>query len=354
MHPASFQHRLGNGQVECRLCNHYCRLNQGETGLCRVRRNLDGSLIALSYGQVAAIVAAPMENKYLFHFLPGTTTLSPAMAGCNFHCGFCINWRLSQGPIPGSQQNLSPRQVVDLALEKGAHSIAFTYTEPTISLEYARDIAQLAHQANLTVTAKSNGYMGREVLEDMSTWIDAINVDLRSSSSEAHARVIGTRLEPIMTNLKTMRQLGLWLEITTLIIPEFNDGHQQLEDTARFIAQELGRDTPWHLLRFYPANKMLDRSPTSQATLQLAVGIGKSAGLEYVYNKDVYRGAMLNTLCPQCRLLVLERNGLKLEKNHLIGGCCPNCGYRLPGVWHITPTTHSTAHPNREAVQDVR
>ena len=332
MRQGLFTQTLEGGKVECRLCAHYCRLRPGQTGLCQVRHNVGGELLTSAYGRPVLSGIEPIEKKYLFHVFPGSRTLSLGTPGCNLGCKYCINWRVSQRGIDGSEEEITPACIVDDAVSQQVDCIAFTYTEPTIFFEYAQDIAQLAHRAGLLVVAKSNGYMTADVLQEMACWLDAINIDLKGWRNEMHRRVVGGELEPVLNNLRMTRRLGLWLEVTTLIVPGLNDEPDDLENIARFIANELGPDTPWHLLRFYPHYKMLDQMVTSQATLQRAAEAGQKAGLHYIYCKELQQGQMLHTRCPHCQTIAVERKGYSLKSNHVRQGHCEQCGHPIAGV----------------------
>jgi pyruvate formate lyase activating enzyme len=332
MQPALFYEPLGDGTVECRLCMHYCRLRPGETGLCRVRHNRGGRLFTSSSGRPVLLGLEPIEKKYLFHAFPGSTTLSLGTAGCNLSCAYCINWRVSQSGTDAATPEVAPEEVVARALAGGARSIAFTYTEPTIFIEYAADIARCARRHGLAVVAKSNGIMAPDVLREMASWLDAINIDLKAWRNDEYRGTVGGDLGPVLANLRLAARLGLWLEVATLIVPGCSDAADDLAGMAQFIAMELGPETPWHLLRFYPHYQMLDRPVTSEAQLQQAVAAARSAGLRHVYTKELARGEMLHTVCPGCRAVVVRRQGYRVAAADLPGGCCGSCGRRLPGV----------------------
>ncbi|HEY4387585.1 MAG TPA: AmmeMemoRadiSam system radical SAM enzyme [Ktedonobacteraceae bacterium] len=331
MHQALFAQALDGDNVECRLCAHYCHLKPGQTGVCQVRHNSAGALVTSAYGRPVLLAVEPIEKKFFFHVAPGSQTLSLGTAGCNLRCKYCINWRVSQRGADEAEAEVTPAHIVDDALARQVDCIAFTYTEPTIFFEYAQDIARLAQQHGLTVVAKSNGYMTPDVLREMASWLHAINIDLKGWESGAHQRVVGGQLKPILDNLRLAAHLGLWLEVTTLLVPGLSQNTDDLDTMARFIAQELGPDTPWHLLRFYPHYKMLDQAVTSQALLQRAVESGQKAGLRYIYCKELERGRMLHTYCPHCHALMIERKGYSLVSNNLRDGCCGACGYAVQG-----------------------
>lgn len=341
MRPATFFQKRANGQVECRLCAHYCRLDPGQTGACHVRHNLAGELLTSAYGRPVMIGVEPIEKKYLFHVLPGSQTLSLGTAGCNLGCQYCINWRVSQRGSTADEPEVSPAAVVERALAEQAACIAFTYTEPTIFFEYARDIARLARPAGLAVVAKSNGYMAPAVLADMADWLDAINIDLKGWHTGAYRKVMKGDLAPVLENLKLARRLGLWVEVSTLVTPGLNADAGSLAGMAGFIVDTLGPETPWHVQRFFPNYQMLSQPAASQTQLQLAVECGQRAGLRYVYTKDLWHGRLFNTACPGCQTVVIERAGYQVVANHLREGRCSGCGHAIPGVGLAGHREHS-------------
>jgi pyruvate formate lyase activating enzyme len=344
-----FYETIEHGQIECTLCAHYCRLRPGQTGLCQVRHNVDGTLVTSSYGRPVIMAVEPIEKKYLFHVFPGCQTLSLGTPGCNLGCKYCINWRVSQRGVSGAEPEISPQEVVDRAVALNVDCIAFTYTEPTIFIEYAVEIAQLARAAGLAVVAKSNGYMTPAALAYLAPWLDAINIDLKGWHSEQHHKVVGGALQPVLENLKLAVRLGIWLEVTTLIVPGLSDDAADLDHMAQFIASELGQDTPWHLLRFYPNYQMRDRPATSQDQLQLAVESGQRAGLHYMYTKELSRGEMLNTICPRCQIVAIERVSYRLVSNNLQKGHCAECGQAIVGVGLHRQSTESLVSTEVEA-----
>ncbi len=332
MHPALFSRPLDRRRVECRLCALRCRLDPGQTGPCRVRHNRDGRLLTSAWGRPVAMAVEPIEKKYLFHVLPGSLTLSLGTAGCNLGCDSCINWRVSQTGNTDEERLVPPAAVVEQACELGVRTIALSYTEPTVFFEYAEEIALRARRAGLAVVAKSNGLMTPPVLERMAGWLDAVNIDLKGWREEPHRRLVGGPLAPVLDNLRRARRLGLWLEVSTLLVPGLADAAEDLEAIAGFLAAELGADTPWHLLRFFPNYRMQDEPATPQSTLERAAEIGEKAGLRFVYSKDLHRGQRLHTRCPCCRSVAVERTGLRLSALHLEDGGCRRCGQPLPGV----------------------
>lgn len=333
MHPAKLWKALSDHRVQCRLCNHYCVLRNDERGRCGVRLARDDALHTLVFERVAAIHLDPVEKKPLFHFHPGHMTFSLGTMGCNLACSFCQNFSLSQPPREGGEilgQPATPRQLVDAALANGARSISYTYSEPTIFYELMEETARLARQEGLLNIIVSNGFMSPECLEALALLIDAANIDLKAFTETFYHDICGARLAPVLENLKTMRRLGWWLEVTTLLIPHANDGPEELQAMAAFIRDELGPQTPWHLSRFHPTWRMTDRGPTPLETLERAWSIGREAGLQHVYVGNVPGHNGNNTYCPQCGTLLIERKGFQVVKEL---DTCPDCGARPAGRW---------------------
>lgn len=322
------------GQVRCNLCAHRCLIAEGKRGICHVRENRGGTLYTLVYGRTIAQHVDPVEKKPLFHFHPGTTAYSMATPGCNFQCRWCQNWEISQ--VPNNReletgQKASPEQIVAAAQQANCTSIAYTYTEPTIFFEYAYDTARLASDAGLANIFITNGYMTEEMLERFAPYLDAVNVDLKAFREETYRKYVGARLEPVLSSLRAIRRLGIWLEVTTLVIPGINDDPMELRDAASFVAGELGVDTPWHISRFFPAYKMTQVPPTPVSKLQEAREIGLEAGLRYVYLGNVHGGE--DTLCRNCGSLLIRRSTYQILENRIpVGGRCPDCGIEVNGI----------------------
>ena len=286
MHEALLYEKLNEGKVKCGLCNHRCIINDNKKGICGVRENKDGKLYTLVYGRVIAENVDPIEKKPLYNFLPGTQSLSIATVGCNFRCLHCQNADISQSlSIKG--KDLFPEEVIQHALDNNCPSISYTYTEPTIFLEYALDCMKLAHQKGLKNVWVSNGYMTKEALDLVTPYLDAINVDLKAFTEEFYQEVCGARLEPVLENLRDIKGRGIHLEVATLIIPGKNDSEKELKAIAGFIKKELGEDVPWHVSRFFPYYKMNDVPSTPVEKIERAVEIGKKAGLKHVYAGNV-------------------------------------------------------------------
>ncbi|MCL2218743.1 MAG: AmmeMemoRadiSam system radical SAM enzyme [Chitinispirillia bacterium] len=281
--------------VVCNLCSHRCRLNSNQYGRCHVRVNDGGALRTLVYGRVIAEHVDPIEKKPLYHFLPSSATFSIAAPGCNFRCSFCQNWSISQAAglraddsgIKDYGSALPPQKVVEAAIKRRCESVSFTYTEPTVFFEYALDTAKIAKEAGLKTVFVSNGYMTPECLDMTGPYLDACNIDLKSFSNDFYQKHCGATLPPVLESLKKIKAMGIWLEVTTLVIPGENDSEEELAEIARFINNELGSDTPWHVSRFFPRYKMPDHPVTPLPTIETAVKAGKGAGLRYVYAGNV-------------------------------------------------------------------
>ncbi len=324
---------LEGGKAGCRLCAHRCVVGPGRRGVCGVRENRAGRLETLVYGEVVAAHVDPIEKKPLYHFLPGSKALSVATAGCNFRCGFCQNWQISQAPrregggIAG--EPFPPAAVVRAALDQGCRSVSYTYTEPTVFFEYAYDTAGLAREAGLRNSFVTNGYMTPEALEAIAPRLDAANVDLKAFSDETYKKVCGARLEPVLASIRRMRGLGIWVEVTTLVVPGLNDGADELEAIARFIAS-VGPDVPWHVSRFHPDYEYTGAPATPVATLRAAADAGRRAGLRHVYVGNL-PGEPEDTRCASCGLALIRRRGFAVVENVLRDSRCPRCGEPLAG-----------------------
>jgi pyruvate formate lyase activating enzyme len=335
---AMLYEKLDGQTVRCELCGHKCVIAAGKYGLCRVRENVAGMLKSHSYGAIVATNVDPIEKKPLFHVLPGSRSMSIAAAGCNFQCEFCQNWQISQAPRGGrliQGQAVSPTQIVTAAKSYDCASISYTYTEPTVFFELAYDTARLAHKERLLNCFVSNGYMTPLAVRTIRPYLDAINVDLKAFRDETYQRVMKARLEPVLTCLRELVSAGIWVEVTTLIVPGMNDSQGELRDIANFIARDLKPSVPWHVSRFHGDYRMTSLASTPMETLELACRIGREAGLEYVYCGNVPGHESESTHCPRCRQGLIEREGFTVRANLLKDGACPNCGRHAEGVWSI-------------------
>ena len=323
--------------LRCSLCSHHCLIAAGQRGLCRVRENQDGKLYSLVYGQVAAEAADPVEKKPLYHFLPGSRTWSIATQGCNFSCKHCQNHSLSQ--LARRQEPMgrrrSAQEVVAMAQAAGCRSISYTYSEPAIFFEFAEDCALAAKEQGLANIFVSNGYMSEQAAERAAgagKWLDAANIDIKAFSGKFYRDICGAKLAPVLETVQRLHGLGVWLEITTLIIPGLNDSAEELRGLAKFIAG-LSPDIPWHLSAFHPAYKLMDVPRTPVAALLRARDIGQSAGLRYVYLGNVLLSGAGDTFCPDCGEVLAIRSRLG-EKKAKLASQCPSCGRAIAGRWN--------------------
>ncbi|MEA3403858.1 MAG: AmmeMemoRadiSam system radical SAM enzyme [Armatimonadota bacterium] len=322
-----------SGRVRCGLCGHRCVIEEGARGICRVRENRGGVLYTLVYGSIVAEHPNPVELKPLHHFHPGTSQHSIATPGCNFRCPWCQNAEISRAPArrrPAGTARTAD-QIVKAALERHCQAISYTFTEPTIFFEFAKDTAELARAEGLANTFVTNGYMTPGALEMAAGWLDAANVDLKAFSDETYRRYPRARLQPVLDTLSAMVARGIWVEVTTLVIPGVNDQPGELRELAGFIAGELGPEVPWHVNRFHPAHELADRPPTPLQTLERARDIGRDAGLRYVYVGNV--PGEQNTHCQTCGELLVRRARFGLVENRVAAGArCPSCGTPVAGV----------------------
>jgi len=332
---ARFYEKRGNSKVSCRLCPHTCLISEGGTGICGVRQNRGGTLFSLVYDKVIAEHIDPIEKKPLYHFLPGSRSYSIATAGCNFTCRHCQNADISQLPRHGAAiagRQRSPENIAAAALASGCASIACTYTEPTIYFELAFETAKCAAQKGLKNVFVSNGYINPEPLTAISPFLHGANIDLKGFSEDFYHRVCGAKLQPVLDAIELYKKLGIWIEITTLVIPGLNDSPGMLSSIASFIAG-VGVDIPWHVTAFHPTYLMLDKPPTPVQTLLLARDIGLKAGLRYVYTGNIPGLEGENTCCPSCGEAVIRRSGFSITHNGLEQGHCPLCHCRCDGVF---------------------
>ncbi|MGC8849316.1 MAG: AmmeMemoRadiSam system radical SAM enzyme [Candidatus Bathyarchaeia archaeon] len=332
---ARFYDVTGDKLVKCNLCSHRCVIQPSKKGVCAVRENRDGRLYTLVYGRLIARAVDPVEKKPLFHFYPGSKAYSIATVGCNFRCKNCQNYDISQLPRETSRvvgDRIAPEEVVEDAKRHGCRSIAYTYTEPTIFYEYAYDVAKLASREGIKNIFVTNGYITEEALRGIKPYLDAANIDLKSFNDSFYRRICGARLEPVLEAIKLYRELGIWIEITTLIIPGLNDSEEELRRIASFIKEELDPGVPWHVSRFYPMYMLLDLPQTPLETIHKARRIGLEAGLHYVYEGNV-PGEGEHTICPGCGETLIKRVGYHVLENKLMDSSCPRCGLKVEGHW---------------------
>lgn len=342
--PGELVEQLDEGAVRCTACAHRCLIKPGRRGICKVRFNHEGEL-RVPWGYVAALQIDPIEKKPFNHFLPGSDALTFGMLGCDFHCDFCQNWLSSQAlrdPAADASlryiQRVSPEQIVQYALRGGAQAVVSSYNEPLITSEWAVSIFKMAKAAGLRCGYVSNGNATPEVLEYLRPWLSAYKIDLKTMQDK-HYRQCGGVLQNVLDAIQKARELDLWVEVVTLVIPGFNDSPEELWEAARFI-RSVSADIPWHVTAFHPDYKMNDSRPTSPRTLQQAAEIGQEAGLHYVYagNLPGRVGPLENTYCPKCTTLLIERRGYTLLDYRISAqGTCPQCGAKIAGVWTDDP-----------------
>ena len=322
---------LENKKVKCNLCARRCIIKDGNVGFCKVRKNINGKLYSLVYSKACSIAVDPIEKKPLFHFNPGSSVFSIATIGCNFRCKFCDNWVISQEEeIYG--KNIPPDKVVQLALKYNCQGISYTYTEPTIFFEYAYDIARIAKEKGLFNTFVTNGYMTPEAIETIASYLDAATVDFKGSANPKFYLEFSSvpSVEPIFESLIKMKEHNIFIEITNLIIPKYGDSMDDLRKLAKWIHDNLGPETPFHILRFHPDYQLLDIPSTPVEVLEEARKIALEEGLHYVYIGNVPAHEGENTYCPKCKTLLIERYGFSILKwNINEDNKCPNCGYKI-------------------------
>jgi pyruvate formate lyase activating enzyme len=334
MKEALFYEKRGEKEVGCFLCAHRCTIKEGKRGICHVRKNSDGALYSLVYGKIVSMHVDPIEKKPLFHFLPASTSFSLASVGCNFRCEHCQNFEISQYPkehedIPG--HTVTPEDIVSAALRNGCESISYTYTEPTIFFEFAYDCAKLARQNGIKNVFVSNGYTSPEATRVIAPYLDGNNIDLKGSD-DFYKKLCGARLEPVKETIRLMKELGVWVEVTTLIIPDYNDSDEDLRSIAGFI-RSVDPAIPWHVTQFYPTYKLTDKPRTPVKTLRRAREIGSEAGLKYIYEGNVPGAGGENTYCPNCNELLIKRLGFSIGERKIMDGICPECKTAIEGVW---------------------
>jgi pyruvate formate lyase activating enzyme len=327
--------KLEDGRVVCDLCPRACKLHEGQRGLCFVRAREGEGIVLTSYGRSSGFCVDPIEKKPLHHFLPGTPVLSFGTAGCNLTCKFCQNWDISKSrEMETLADRASPSHIVAAAERLGCRGVAFTYNDPVIFLEYARDVATLCRERGLYTVAVTAGYINPKPRADFFSFIDAANVDLKAFDDEFYRRIAGGRLEPVLDTLRYLRhETDVWFEITNLVIPGHNDSEAKIRQMSEWIVAELGPDVPLHFSAFHPSYKMRDVPPTPRATLQKAREIAKTAGVRHVYLGNVHDRQGDTTFCSGCEKPLIERSWYELLVWSLKDGACPGCGTPCPGVF---------------------
>jgi len=335
MKEAYLYEKLDKERVRCFLCNHRCLIKAGDTGICGVRQNRSGTLYSLVYPKIIAQHVDPIEKKPLFHFLPGSRSYSIATVGCNFKCVFCQNADISQMPSDHHRimgQDMSPEEIAGDASRSHSATISYTYTEPTVFFELALDTARHAVKKGVRNVFVTNGYMTEECLKEIYPDLHAANVDLKAFRDEFYKEQCGAKLKPVLNTLETMKKMGVWLEVTTLLIPGLNDGEEELKELARFLVQ-LDPNIPWHISRFHPTYHLTGVSSTPPRSIQRARRIGQEAGLRYVYSGNLPGDEGEKTFCHQCGELLIDRFGFSVQKYRIEKNRCPKCETEIPGVW---------------------
>jgi len=327
--------KTDGNKVQCLTCSHSCTIEPGKRGVCGVRENQDGHLMSLVYGKAIALHVDPIEKKPLFHFYPGTKSFSMATVGCNMHCLHCQNSDISQmvrdqNRVQG--EDVSPERIVQAASDHRCRTIAYTYTEPAVFWDYAFDTAIRAHDKGIKNIFVTNGYLSERSLSEIAPYLDGANIDLKSFRDQTYREVCGATLQPVLDTIHRMKKLGIWVEVTTLLIPELNDSMEELKDIADFIA-DCDPGIPWHVSRFHPTYKMMDRSPTSPKALQQARKIGLESGLRFVYTGNIQNEDGESTFCYSCKARLIHRWGFEVASKRIVDGKCPECGAIIDGVW---------------------
>jgi pyruvate formate lyase activating enzyme len=339
---AMYYEKLSDNKIQCQLCPRRCVVPEGGRGLCRVRENRGGTYYTLIYGAPCAVQIDPIEKKPFFHVLPSSGTFSIATAGCNLKCKFCQNWEISQvKPEETINYDMSPEDVVAMAERYGCQSIAFTYSEPTIFYEYMLEIAKLAKERDIMPVYHSNGFINPEPLRELCQYLEAANIDLKSFTNEYYEDICFGKLNPVLETLKILKEQGVWLEITNLVVPTLNDDPEEIKAMCQWIKDNLGPDVPLHFSRFYPMYKLKNLPPTPIKTLEKAREIALETGLHYVYIGNVPGHEGENTYCPDCGKLLIRRFGFSILENHINNGKCEYCGQEISGVWWKTEDTQS-------------
>ncbi len=339
MRKAKLYKKLNSEAVQCLACNHRCVIPNGQTGICGARKNINGELYLLTHSRAAAFHIDPIEKKPFFHFLPGSLAFSFGTLGCNFACKFCQNFEISQALkekiIPEEKIGtfLPPKEIINYAKKYNIPTIAYTYNEPTIFVEYAYETMKLAKENGLKNVWVSNGFFSNETFSLIAPYLDAINIDIKSFSDDFYHKIVGARIEPVKENIKKVYEKNIWLELTTLIIPSYNDSKKELGNIASFI-KDISPDIPWHISRFFPAYKMNNIEPTPEKILLEAYNIAKDVGLNYVYLGNMPNEKYESTYCPKCNKLLIKRLGFKILENKLKNNTCPNCQEKIPGIFN--------------------
>ncbi len=340
--PTRYWHRLEDGRVQCDLCPRFCKLREGQRGLCFVRANRGGQVVLTTYGRSSGYCVDPIEKKPLNHFLPGTPVLSFGTAGCNLACKFCQNWDISKSREADTlADEAPPEKIARVAKALGCRSVAYTYNDPVIFLEYAVDTAKACRELGIRSVAVTAGYITEAPRRELFAWMDAANVDLKAFTEDFYWKVTGGHLQPVLDTLRYIRhETDVWLEITTLLIPGLNDSDEELHAMAEWVVKELGPDVPWHFTAFHPDWKMRDRPPTPPGTLTRARRIAMEHGVRYAYTGNVHDEEGQSTYCHRCGRRLIGRDWYVITEWALTAdGRCPQCGTPCAGVFEERPGT---------------
>jgi pyruvate formate lyase activating enzyme len=331
---ALFQDETARG-IMCRICPNECVLKEGEISKCNNRRVYKSKLYTMAFGNPCSVNVDPVEKKPLYHFLPGSRAFSIATAGCNLVCLNCQNWSISQtSPDKTRNYDLLPEQVVEECISNKCSSIAYTYSEPTTFYEYAYETATLARKAGIKNIIKSNGYINEEPLKKLCSVIDGANIDLKAFTESTYLKLTGGKLQPVLNSLKVYKAMGIWLEITNLVVPSWTDNLDEIRKMCAWLADNGFTDTPLHFSRFYPLYKLEQLPPTPVDLLTKAAGIAAEAGLKYVYIGNVPGNETADTKCPSCNKVVVKRQGYRILSNNITNGKCQSCGKKVDGIWN--------------------
>ncbi|HHM04989.1 MAG TPA: AmmeMemoRadiSam system radical SAM enzyme [Gammaproteobacteria bacterium] len=334
--PTKYWHRLDDARVQCDLCPRYCKMHEGQQGLCFVRACQNNQIVLTTYGRSSGYCIDPIEKKPLYHFLPGTPVLSFGTAGCNLACKFCQNWDMSKAREMDILADQAPPELIARAAQKlDCKSVAYTYNDPVIFMEYAVDAAKACHAVGVKSVAVTAGYICEEPREEFFRYMDAANVDLKAFTDSFYHKICGGRLQPVLDTLMYLKhETDVWLEMTTLLIPGENDSNEELKDMSRWVVENLGTDVPWHFSAFHPDWKMLDKTATPLSTLIRARQIAVDSGVRYAYTGNVHFETGDSTYCPHCGKKVIGRDWYELTEWHLTEtGHCAHCGGRVHGVF---------------------
>ena len=331
---ARYYERLENEEIQCKLCPKECKIGDRERGYCGARENRKGTYYSLVYGQPCAIHLDPIEKKPFFHVMPGTMALSFSTVGCNVECKFCQNWEISQSrPEQVYTRFTPPDAIVDKALAVKADSIAYTYGEPVIFIEYMQDTAKIARSKGVKSVVVTNGYINKKPLDDLCNLVDAIKIDLKAFDDKYYVDIVSGNLKPVLDSITHIFKRGIWLEIVYLMVPTLNDDMSKIRDMAKWILDNTADYVPVHFSRFFPQYRLKNLPPTPVSSLETAANILKEEGMKFVYIGNVPGNKFENTYCPSCSKEIISREGYRVKEMHVRYGRCEYCGAKIPGLW---------------------